>query len=94
MRPEIPDALRRQVGSRAGFCCEYCLFPEQYATFRHQIDHIISVQHDGQSILDSWLMRAFTAFGSKDLILRRWTIEDNFRGCLILATRTGMITFG
>ncbi len=53
MRPEIPDALRRQVASRARFCCEYCLFPERYATFRHQIDHIVSVQHGGHSILDN-----------------------------------------
>lgn len=41
------------MASRARFCCEYCLFPEQYATFRHQIDHIVSVQHGGQSILDN-----------------------------------------
>ena len=53
MRPEIPKALRRQVASRANFRCEYCLFPERFATFRHQIDHIISVQHGGQSILEN-----------------------------------------
>jgi len=53
VRPEIPEALRKQVSSRASFRCEYCLFPEQYATFRHQIDHIISVQHGGQSTLEN-----------------------------------------
>lgn len=53
MRPEIPEAIRRQVASRANFRCEYCLFPERYATFRHQIDHIISVQHGGESSLDN-----------------------------------------
>jgi hypothetical protein len=29
------------------------LFPERYATFRHQIDHIISLQHGGQSLLEN-----------------------------------------
>jgi len=53
VRPEIPEALRRQVAGRASFRCEYCLFPERYATFRHQIDHIISVQHGGQSLLEN-----------------------------------------
>lgn len=53
MRPEIPEALRKHVAGRAAFRCEYCLFPEQYATFRHQIDHIISVQHGGQSLLEN-----------------------------------------
>ena len=53
MRLDIPDALRRDVASRANHRCEYCLFPEQYATFRHQIDHIIGVQHGGQSILEN-----------------------------------------
>jgi hypothetical protein len=53
VRPDIPDALRKQVASRASFRCEYCLFPERYATFRHQVDHIIGVQHGGQTILEN-----------------------------------------
>jgi hypothetical protein len=50
---EIPEAVRRSVARGANCQCEYCLFPEQYATFRHQIDHIISVQHGGQPILEN-----------------------------------------
>lgn len=29
--------------------CEYCLYPEAYSAFRHQVDHIISRKHGGSS---------------------------------------------
>ncbi len=45
----IPLTLRRQVYERAGGCCEYCLIPETAAFAPHEIDHIISQKHGGQT---------------------------------------------
>jgi len=52
----IPEELRRLVASRAGYCCEYCKFPEKIAFFSFQVDHIISIKHGGLNEPDnlSW----------------------------------------
>ena len=33
--------LKAEVRRRAGFCCEYCQFPERFAELRFQVDHIV-----------------------------------------------------
>ena len=38
----IPEALRRQVTERAGECCEYCLLPQEFSLYSHEVDHIIA----------------------------------------------------
>ncbi|MBK8192203.1 MAG: HNH endonuclease [Lewinellaceae bacterium] len=53
MSRKIPDDLRRNVPGRAAFCCEYCRLPEKAAFFSFQVDHIISVRHDGKTDLDN-----------------------------------------
>ncbi len=53
MSRKIPDDLRRNVAGRAAFCCEYCRLPEKAAFFSFQVDHIISVRHDGKTDLDN-----------------------------------------
>ncbi len=35
---------------RAGLRCEYCLIHEDDAVFTHEVDHIVSRQHGGQTI--------------------------------------------
>jgi 5-methylcytosine-specific restriction endonuclease McrA len=45
----IPLTLRRQVYDRAGGRCEYCLIPETATFAPHEIDHIISQKHGGQT---------------------------------------------
>jgi hypothetical protein len=35
------------------FRCEYCLFHEDDAAFPHEVDHIISRQHGGETIADN-----------------------------------------
>ena len=49
MANEISDQQRRLVAERAGFRCEYCLLSEEDAFSSHQIDHIVSLKHDGSS---------------------------------------------
>ncbi|MCB9317122.1 MAG: HNH endonuclease [Lewinellaceae bacterium] len=49
MSIKIPDSLRREIASRAAFCCEYCRLPEQAAFFSFHVDHIISLRHGGKT---------------------------------------------
>ncbi len=49
----IPDALRRQVIERASGLCEYCLIPQGYSLFPHEIDHIIPEKHRGKTTEDN-----------------------------------------
>ena len=45
----VPAALRDFARRRAGFRCEYCLIHEDDCTYPHEIDHIISRKHGGES---------------------------------------------
>lgn len=49
----ISAELRRNVFERAGGCCEYCLisYSDRYISF--EIDHIISLKHDGTTSLEN-----------------------------------------
>jgi hypothetical protein len=50
---DVSESLRRLVAERAVFCCEYCLLHENDSYSPHQIDHIISRKHGGQSDSDN-----------------------------------------
>jgi len=49
----ISDTLRAEVAERANFCCEYCRLPLRYSLFRFQVDHIVSLKHGGQTVLEN-----------------------------------------
>lgn len=49
----IPATLRRLVYERAKGICEYCLIPEIAVLVPHEVDHIISKNHGGQTELDN-----------------------------------------
>ncbi len=49
----IPTTLKRLVYERAGGVCEYCLIPETAVLAAHEVDHIISKKHGGQTELDN-----------------------------------------
>jgi HNH endonuclease len=53
MGDEISAAVRLLVVNRAGKRCEYCLLHETDSFTPHQIDHIISRKHGGDSSLDN-----------------------------------------
>jgi len=44
-------ALREQVASRAGHCCEYCRLSERLTALPFQIDHVIAEKHGGETSL-------------------------------------------
>ena len=45
----IPEALRRMVTERAGYCCEYCLIHQYDSLYTHEVDHIIPEKHRGET---------------------------------------------
>lgn len=46
----ISPELRSLVSARADGICEYCLIAEDDSYYRHEIDHIISLKHDGLTV--------------------------------------------
>ncbi len=53
MSRPLPEDVRQLVAERAGYCCEYCLIPENLSFIPHQIDHIRALKHGGKSTLDN-----------------------------------------
>ncbi|MEZ5429218.1 MAG: HNH endonuclease signature motif containing protein [Pyrinomonadaceae bacterium] len=53
MSSKTPAKIRRAVQKRARDVCEYCLLPDIGALFDHQIDHIISRKHGGETKLEN-----------------------------------------
>ncbi len=49
----IGPELRSQIARRAGLRCEYCLIHEDDAAFSHEVDHIVSRQHGGETTADN-----------------------------------------
>ena len=49
----VRASTRLLIAERAGFVCEYCRYPERYASERHAIDHIIPRSLDGTSDLSN-----------------------------------------
>ncbi len=49
----ISDSLREQVANRANNLCEYCLIPIEETYFGGEIDHIISLKHNGETALEN-----------------------------------------
>ena len=49
----ISSELRQTVAARANFLCEYCLIAEADTFYGCEVDHIISLKHDGSSEADN-----------------------------------------
>lgn len=49
----ISESLRRLVAARAKYICEYCLIHEDDTFFGCEVDHIISIKHDGPTEADN-----------------------------------------
>lgn len=49
MAPYLSPSVRLLVAQRADYRCEYCLLPMTFALHQHEPDHIIPVQHGGDS---------------------------------------------
>lgn len=55
----ISEILRREIASRASSRCEYCLYYEQHAYFRHEIDHIYAEKHGGATDADNLCLACY-----------------------------------
>lgn len=53
MTSHINNELRRQVVERASFICEYCLLHDNESHLGCEVDHIISLKHDGPTELEN-----------------------------------------
>ena len=53
MPETISTTLRQLVFDRAGGRCEYCLLAQSVAAHKHEPDHIIPKQHDGETTADN-----------------------------------------
>jgi 5-methylcytosine-specific restriction endonuclease McrA len=53
MPDTISTTLRQLVVERAEGHCEYCLLPQTAAAHKHEPDHIIPKQHDGETTADN-----------------------------------------
>lgn len=49
MTADLSAQLRLMVIRRAGERCEYCLMPQAFAAHRHEPDHIVPIQHGGET---------------------------------------------
>ncbi|MCB0208301.1 MAG: HNH endonuclease [Anaerolineae bacterium] len=53
MAESISTALRQLVFDRANGRCEYCLLAQKVSAHKHEADHIIPRQHDGETTADN-----------------------------------------
>ncbi len=49
----IGPEVRTLVAERAGRRCEYCLISQRDAAFSHEVDHIVSRQHGGETVIEN-----------------------------------------
>jgi 5-methylcytosine-specific restriction endonuclease McrA len=49
MSSDVPASLRQLVAERAAYRCEYCLLPQAVVLHRHEPDHIVPIQHGGET---------------------------------------------
>ncbi len=53
MRAKVPAALRREVWERAGARCEYCGAAESSSPVSFHCEHIVAVQHGGETVAEN-----------------------------------------
>jgi hypothetical protein len=53
---ENAAAFREKVAARAGHSCEYCQIPGQASFAAHELDHVISLKHGGETTGQSRLL--------------------------------------
>jgi hypothetical protein len=59
MSEYISVALRRAVADRAQRYCEYCGVPDTATFIPHEPDHIIAIQHGGETTLENLAYACF-----------------------------------
>jgi hypothetical protein len=75
MSEPVPGALRELVQQRARLCCEYCLVHEEDSTYSHEVDHIISRKHGGETREDNLAWACFVCNRLKGAIIASIDLE-------------------
>lgn len=73
----ISEAVRRQVATKANFCCEYCLSQEKYSPAAFSIDHIIPLSKQGD---DDIVNLAYACQGCNNFKYNHYEGVDNITG--------------
>jgi HNH endonuclease len=55
MDRELEDLVWERAHSR----CEYCLMPQEYDAFTHEIDHVIAKKHGGPTVAGNLVLACF-----------------------------------
>ncbi len=55
----IPEPIRHRVIERANGCCEYCRIAREDNLLAHEIDHVISTKHGGETTLSNLCLSCF-----------------------------------
>lgn len=50
-RTKIPDGIKAQLAVLSSNRCEYCLSPEAFSTQAFEIDHVLALSLDGETVL-------------------------------------------
>jgi len=53
MGTNVRDELRRRAAERAYHVCEYCLVHEADLLHACEVDHVISIKHDGETVMEN-----------------------------------------
>ncbi len=61
----ISESLKKNVVQRANGCREYCLMGNDISFIPHQIDHIISLKHEGDTSLSNLAYACFSCNNNK-----------------------------
>lgn len=49
MSPYVSVSLRQMVSDRAGGKCEYCRIHQDFSIYTHEVDHVVSLKHGGET---------------------------------------------
>jgi 5-methylcytosine-specific restriction endonuclease McrA len=93
IQTRISAALRREVRERAGERCEYCLLAESQAFFPHEPDHLIAIQHGGETVSPNLALACFDCNRFKGPTSRRLILSlVSWWRCSIHVRRRGLNT--
>ena len=89
----VPASLRREVASRAQRRCEYCLIHEDDSGFRHEVDHIVSRKHGGESLVGNLAYACLVCNRFKGSDLAAFSPAGELTRLSILGFKPGAIIF-
>jgi hypothetical protein len=52
-RARVSRILRDEITERAGGCCEYCGESERFSAVGFHIEHIVAIQHGGETVAEN-----------------------------------------